>query len=80
MATFVGLRNKICIIEVYLLKLKYYFERQIIYQWRYYRLKIFNQLKIMVSYVDVIGICNSVAILREMYVMRPKCEVAALPF
>ena len=42
-----------------------------------------KQLNILVSYVDIIGLCNSVAILWENYVMWPKLmsrEVAALPF
>ena len=34
---------------------------------------IFNQLNIIVPYVDIIGLCHSVAILREIYVMRRKC-------
>jgi hypothetical protein len=29
---------------------------------------------IMVSYVDMIGLCHSVAILWEIYVMRPKLD------
>ena len=69
---------KICIIEVYLLK--YYFESHLIYKWRYYRQTIFNQLNIMVPYVDIIGLCHSVAILWEIYVMRPKCHVRWLRF
>ena len=52
---------KICLIEVYLLK--YYFERHLIYRWRYYRQTISNQLNIMVPYIDIIGLCHSVAIL-----------------
>ena len=52
---------KICIIEVY--HLKYYFESQLIYKWHYYRQTIFNQLYIMVFYVDIIGLSHSVVIL-----------------
>ena len=70
---------KICIMEVYLLK--YYFEiSHLIYKWRYYRQTVFNQLNIMVSYVDIIGSCHSVAILWEIYVMRVKCHVRWLRF
>ena len=47
---------KICIIEVYLLKPYIYL---IIYKWRCYRQTIY----IMVPYVDIIGLCHSVAIL-----------------
>jgi hypothetical protein len=64
---------KICIIEVYLLK--YYFERQLIFKWSYYRQTIFNQLNIMVPYADIIGLCHSVAILWEIYVMPHKCHM-----
>ena len=71
---------KIFIIEVYLLK--YYFESHlIIYKWRYYRQTIFSQLNIMVSYVDIIEIFHSVAILWYIYVMSwMSCDVAALQF
>ena len=48
-------------IEAYLFK--YYFERHLIYKRRYYRQTIFNQLNIMVLYVDIIGLCHSVVIL-----------------
>ena len=58
--------TKICIREEYLLK--YYFGSHLIYKWRYYRQSIFNQLNIMVPYVDMSG--QSVAILLEIYVMR----------
>ena len=44
---------KICIIEVCLLK--YYFESHLIYKLCYYRQTVFDQLNIMVSYVDIIG-------------------------
>ena len=44
-------KPKICIVEVYLLKC--YFESHIIYKWCYYRQIIFNELNIMVSYVDI---------------------------
>ena len=47
-----GERVKIWIIKVYLLKC--YFESNLIYKWRYYRQKIFDQLNIIVPYVDVI--------------------------
>ena len=44
--------------------LKHYFESQLIYKWHYYRQTIFNQLNIMVSYVDIIGLSyHGVAIL-----------------
>ena len=43
------------------------------------RQTIFDQLNSMVSYVDIIGLCHSVTILCEIYVIWP-CEVAALPF
>ena len=66
---------KICIIEVYLLK--YYFVSYLIYKWRYYRQIILN---IMVPYVDIIGLCLSVANLWEIYVMWPKCHVRWLRF
>ena len=45
-----------------------------------YRQTIFNQLNIMVAYVDIIGLCHSVAILLEIYVMRPKSKVRWLRF
>ena len=54
---FKGNKNKICIIDVYLLK--YYFKNHLIYKGSYN----YNQFNIMVSYVDVIGLCHSVAIL-----------------
>ena len=41
---------------------------------------IFNQLNIMVSYVDLFGLCHSVAILLGIHVMRPKCDVRWLRF
>jgi hypothetical protein len=41
----------------------------------FYRQKNFNQLKIIVTYVDIIGLCHSVAIFWEVYVMRHKCHV-----
>ena len=50
--------SKICIIEVNLLK--YYFKRHLIYKWLYYVKTIFNELNIMVSYVDMIGLCHTV--------------------
>ena len=53
--------GKICMIEVYLSK--YQFESHLTYKWRYYRKTIFNQLNIMVPYVDIIRLCDSVAIL-----------------
>ena len=65
-------------IEVYLLK--YYFESHHIYKWRHYRQTIFNQLNIMVPYVDIIGLCPSLAILWEIYVIRHKCNVRWLRF
>ena len=52
---------KICIIEIYLLK--YFFESHLIYKIRYYRQTNFNQLNIMVPYVDIIGLCHSVVII-----------------
>ena len=58
---------KICIIEVYLLM--QYFENHLIYKWRYYRQTILNQLNIMVPYVEIIGLCHSITILGEIYVM-----------
>ena len=39
---------------------------------------IFNQLDNMVSYVDIIGLCQSVAIFKEIYVMRHKCHAMKL--
>ena len=54
--------------------LKYYFESHIIYKWCYYSQTIFNQSNIMVPYVDTIGLCHSVTILWEVYVMRHKCH------
>ena len=65
-------------VEVY--HLKYYFERHLIYKWQYYRQTIFNQLNIMVSYVDLIGLCHSIVFLWEIYVMRHKCHVSWLCF
>ena len=62
----------VCIIEV--LSFKAYFESHLIYKWLNFRQTIFNQLNIMVSYVGIIGLCQSVKILRKL------CEVAALPF
>ena len=44
--------TKICIIEVCILK--YYFESHLIYKLCYHRQTIFNQLNIMVPYVDII--------------------------
>ena len=75
---FCNIYSKICIIEVYLLK--YYFESHLIYKWRYYRQTIFNQLNIMVPYLDIIGLCHSVAILWEIYAMRPKEHLLWLRF
>ena len=50
---------KIFLIQVYLLK--YYFESHLIYnKLRYYRQTIFNQLNIILSCVDIIGLCHSV--------------------
>ena len=69
---------KICVIEVYFLK--YYFQRYLIYKWSYIRQIIFNQLNIMVSYVVIIGLCNSVASLWEIYVMLPKFHVRWMRF
>ena len=63
-----------CIIEVYLLM--YYFESHLIYKWQ----TIFNQLNIMVSYLVIFGLCHSVAILWEIYVMRRECHVKWLRF
>ena len=71
-------RSKICIIEVYLLK--YHFESHLIYTWHYYRQTTFSQLKIMVPYVDISGVCHSIVILWEIYVMRRKCHVMWLRF
>ena len=34
----------------------------------------------MVFYEDIIGLCHSVAILKEIYVMRPKCHLRWLRF
>jgi hypothetical protein len=56
---------KICIKEVYLLKPPQIDMTP----------TIFNQLNIMVPYVDIIGRIYSVAILGEIYVMQPKCNV-----
>ena len=71
--------TKICIIEVDLLR--YYFESHLIYKCRYiYRQIIFNQLNIMVPYVDIISPCHSSAILWEIYVMWHKCHVSWLHF
>ena len=66
------------IIEVCLLK--YYFESHLIYKWRFYRQTIFNQLNIIVPYVDIFGLCLSVANLWEIYMMRPQCHVKSLRF
>jgi hypothetical protein len=74
----IKLNDKICIIEVYILT--YYFESHLIYKWCYYRKTIFNQLKIMVSYVDINGLCHNVPIIWEIYVMRPKCHMWWLRF
>ena len=66
---------KICIIEVHLLK--YYFESHLIYKYCYCRQTSFN------INVDMIGLCHSVAILWEIYVMQHKCNerwLTALPF
>ena len=46
----------------------------------YKKQTIFNQLNIMVSYVDIIRQCHSVAILLEIYGMQPKCHVRWLRF
>ena len=54
------IQKYVCIIKKYLL-LKYYFEGLLIYNWRYYRQTIFNQLYILVFYVDIICLCHSVA-------------------
>ena len=51
------------------------FESHLKKKWRYYRQTIFNQLDIMVPYVDIIGVCHSVAILLEIHVLRHKCHV-----
>ena len=60
---------------------KVYFKSHILYKGRYYsKQTIFNQLSNMVSYVDIIGLCHSVTILRRIYVMRPKCYVRYLRF
>ena len=59
--------------SIYLLK--YYFKSQLIQKLHYYRQTIFNQLNIMVPYVDIIGLCHSVAILQEIYVMQHKYHV-----
>ena len=63
--------RKICITEVYLLK--YYFKSHLIYKGRNYRQTIFNQLNIMVPYLFIIGLCYSVLILSDIYVIRHKC-------
>ena len=43
--------------------------------------KIFNQLNIMVPYVDMIGLCHNVAILLEsMWCGVNVCDAAALPY
>ena len=65
--------TKIYKIELYLLKC--YFESHIIYKWRYYRKNIFNQLNIMVLYVNIIGLCHIVPILWKTYVMRHRYHV-----
>ena len=62
------------------LLLKYYFESDNIYKWRYFRQTLFNQLNVMVSYVDIIGQCHIVALLWEIYVMRRTCDVRGLRF
>ena len=72
------LNVEICIKEVCLLK--YYFESNLIFKWRYYRQQIFKQLNIMVPYVNIIGLCHSVPILWEIYIMRRKCHVMWLRF
>ena len=69
---------QICIIEVYFLK--YYFESSYINDAIMYWQTIFNQLNIILSYVEIIGLCHSVEILWEIYVMRPKCHVRWLSF
>ena len=69
---------KQCIIEVYILK--YYFESHLIYKWRYYTQTIFNQLNIKVTYVNIIGLSHSVAILWEILVMQHKCYLKELRF
>ena len=61
--------SKIYIIEVYLLN--HYFESHVIYKWCYYNQTISNRLNIMVSYVDIMGLCQSVAILLEIYRIWP---------
>ena len=38
--------------------LKYHLKSHLIHNWHYYRQTIFNQLDIMVSYVDIIGLCH----------------------
>ena len=62
-------------ISTYVYLLKYHFESHLIYKWRYYRQTILNQLNIMVPYIDIIGLCFSVATWWKIYVMRPKCHV-----
>ena len=69
---------KTFIIEICLLK--YYFKKHLICKWRYYIQTIFNQLNIIVPYVDIIGICHIVAILWEIHVMRHKYHVRWLHF
>ena len=53
--------------------LKYHFESKLIYKWRYYRQTILN---VMVSDVDIIGLCYSVT----LYDKSMWCEVPTLPF
>ena len=69
------IKHKICSISF-----KYYFEPHLIYKWSYFRQTIFNQLNIMVSYVDISGLYHSVAILWEIYVMQRKCNLRRLRF
>ena len=52
---------------------KVLFESHLIYKWRYYRQSNFNQLNIMVPYVDIIGLCHSVAILWDVNGMWGSC-------
>ena len=44
------------------ISLKYYFESPLLYKLCYYRQTIFNQLNIIVPYVEIIGLCLIVAI------------------
>ena len=42
---------------------------------------IFNQLYVMIPYVDIIGLCHSIAILWEIYdATYMSCEVTSVPF